>query len=70
VLSIEACILLAIAWKLPEFVGENIIDGGSLPQWLRTTLGVVWGIAMIIVCPLAFRWMARTFWSSWLGGRG
>jgi hypothetical protein len=71
VLSIEACILLGIAWQLPAFVGESVIDRQNVPGWLQTALVALWAVAMILFCPLAFEWMARTFWSSLLadGGR-
>jgi hypothetical protein len=69
-LSIGAIILLAIAFQLPVFLGETLLDGPNTPEGLKTTLGVVWAVAMIIICPLAFHRMARMFFASTLGGRG
>jgi hypothetical protein len=57
--SIYAAILLAIAWGIPQAVGQLLDESRGISDSLRTTLGVLWAGAMLVFCPLAFEWLTR-----------
>ena len=58
-LSFYASVLLAIAWGGPQAVGQFLDESRGIPDWLRIVLGLLWGVAMLVFCPLAFEWLTR-----------
>jgi hypothetical protein len=58
-LSFYASILLAIAWGIPQAGGQFLDESRGIPDWLRLALGMLWAVAMLVFCPLAFEWLTR-----------
>ena len=60
-LSFYAVVLLGIAWGIPQAVGQLLDNSRGIPDWLRVVLCAFWGVAMLVLCPLAFEWLTRKF---------
>jgi hypothetical protein len=60
-LSFYASVLLGIAWAIPQAAGQFLDESRGIPEWLRIVLGVLWGFAMLVFCPLALEWLTRKF---------
>ncbi len=59
-LTILSLVLLGIAWGVPRAVGQWLAQNEAIPEWLRVALLLLWMAGMLLFCPLAFEWLART----------
>jgi hypothetical protein len=59
-LTIRAAVVLGIAWGVPRAVGKWLAETEAIPEWLRIALLLAWLAGMLLFCPIAFEWLART----------